>query len=132
MIRLNRHLKLLVAFTLAWFLFWVIGLPDYYRQYSTTFMIGFDIVVFLPLWFILYSSIKKSRSGKGLTNSLWLAFYFTFPLFIYDFLYCGIYLGYGIGFIWEYWYLSVYYVIPWLILPPTGWWVDRQQKQERK
>jgi hypothetical protein len=123
-------LKLLVSVTVAWFLFWVAGLPNYYRQYSTPVMIGFDIVVLLPFWFVLYSSIRKGQKGTGFTYSIWLAFYVTIPLFFYDLIYCGFVLGYGISFIWEYWYLSVYYVLPWLFLPPTGWWVDHRSKKE--
>ena len=126
--RLSRHLKLLFVVTVAWFLFWVAGLPDYYQQYSTTAMIVFDVVVLPPLWCVLYFSLRKSR--RGVANSLWLAFYVTIPLFIYDLIYCGYYLGHGISFIWEYWYLTVYYVLPWLILPPTGWWIEQQHQQE--
>lgn len=125
---LRRHLKLLFVVTIAWFLFWVAGLPDYYRQYSTTFMIVFDAVILPPLWLIAYLSIKKSRRPSA--NSLWLAFYITVPLFVYDLVYCGYYLGYGINFLWEYWYLTIYYIIPWLILPPTGWWIDQRRKKE--
>jgi hypothetical protein len=56
----------------------------------------------------------------------WLAFYITVPLLLYDVLYCGVYLGYGAGFVVEFWYLSVYYIVPWIILPPTGLWLDRR------
>ena len=128
--RFRKHLRLLFIVTAAWFLFWVAGLPDYYQQYSTTFMIVFDVVVLPPLWLLLYFSIRKSGRGRGLVNSLWLAFYFTVPLFFYDLIYCGYYLGRGINFIWEYWYLTVYYILPWIILPPTGWWIEQQRKQE--
>lgn len=127
---LRRHLKLLLAVTIAWFLFWVAGLPDYYKQYNTTFMIVFDVIVLPPIWFVGYSSINKSRRGGEMNRSLWLAFYVTIPLFVYDFIYCGYYLGYGINFVWEYWYLTVYYILPWLILPPTGWWINQQRKQK--
>ena len=128
--RLSKHLRLLIVVTVAWFLFWAAGLPDYYRQYSTTFMLVFDVAVLPILWLALYSSLRKSKRERGLANSLWMAFYVTIPLFIYDLIYCGYYLGYGMNFIWEYWYLTVYYVLPWLILPPTGWWIDQQHKQE--
>src|SRR3990172_6779676 len=125
---LHRHLKLLLAVTIAWFLFWVAGLPDYYRQYSTTYMVVFDMIVFPPIWFVAYSSIKRSR--RAMTSSLWLAFYITVPLFIYDFIYCGYYLGHGMNFIWEYWYLTIYYILPWLIFPLAGWWIEQRRKQE--
>jgi len=91
-------------------------------------MIVFDVIILPPLWLIVYSSVKKTRSGRGLAVSSWLAFYITVPLFFYDLLYCGFYLGRGIGFIREYWYLTVYYILPWLLFPITGWRVDERRK----
>lgn len=125
---IRRHVRLLLIVTVAWLLVWIVGLPNYYRQYSTTFMFIFDVVVLLPIWWVGYRSMKKSKNG--LRSSLWLAFYITIPLFVYDYLYCGYYLGYGINFVWIYWYLSVYYIIPWLIFPLTGWWLDRRRERE--
>ena len=123
--RFRCHLRLLVIVSVAWILFWVAGLPNYYQQYSTKFMIIFDLAILPPIWLIVYRSIKKARPGKGFKISLWWSFYISFPLFIYDFLYCGIYLGKMTTFLWQYWYLTVYYVLPWIIFPPTGWLVDR-------
>jgi hypothetical protein len=121
-----KHLRLLIIVTLAWLIFWLAGLPDYYRQYSHRFMVLFDAAILSPLWLVVYFTAKKARKGIGLAVSLWLSFYITVPLFIYDLIYCGIYLGYGISFLWEYWYLTVYYILPWLIFPVTGLWVDRR------
>jgi hypothetical protein len=127
--RMRRHLYLLLIVSLAWFLFWIAGLPDYYRQYSAISMLAFDIIILPPIWILVYSRIKKTRSGRGLAVSVWLAFYVTVPLFLYDLLYCGYYLGRGINFVWEYWYLTVYYIVPWLIFPVTGWWVDQRRRE---
>lgn len=127
--RLKKHLRLLLIVSVAWFLFWVAGLPDYYRQYSTVSMLIFDIIILPPIWLLVYSSARKTRSGRGLAISAWLSFYITLPLFFYDLLYCGYYLGHGISFIWKYWYLTIYYVLPWLIFPLTGWWVDQQRRE---
>jgi hypothetical protein len=123
--RIRSHLRLLVIVSVAWILFWIAGLPDYYQQYSTKFMIFFDLAILPPIWLIVYRSIKKARPGKGFKISLWWSFYISFPLFAYDFLYCGVYLGHTTTFLWEYWYLTVYYVLPWIIFPPTGWLVDK-------
>jgi len=124
--RLRNHLRLLVFVTIAWFLFWVAGLPDYYQQYSTKTMIIFDLVILPPIWIVIYHNVKKARSGRALIASLWWAFYISFPLFIYDLLYAGIYLGHGLKFLWNYWYLTVYYILPWLFFPPTGWLIDKR------
>lgn len=124
---LRRHAQMLAVVSAAWLLFWVAGLPDYYRQYSTMFMIVFDAAVLPPIWFVVYSRVRKAGAGRGLAVSLWLSFYITVPLFVYDLAYCGYYLGHGIGFVREYWYLTAYYVLPWLLFPLTGWWVDRRR-----
>jgi hypothetical protein len=125
--RLKRHLRLLLIVTAAWILFWIAGLPDYYRQYSTATMIVFDFVILPPIVYFVYASIRKARPGRSLAVSLWMAFYISVPLFFYDLLYCGVYLGRGVRFIWEFWYLTVYYILPWLIFPPIGRRIDRRR-----
>ena len=124
----KKHLRRLSYVTLAWILFWIVGLPNYYQQYSTKFMVIFDILIFPPIWFIVYFSAKHARQNRGLSVGLWLSFYITVPLFIYDLIYCGFYLGYGTSFLWKYWYVTVYYIVPWMAFPVTGWWIDKRNK----
>jgi len=126
--RLKKHLRLLSGVTLAWILFWIAGLPDYYQQYSIKFMIIFDILIFPPIWFIVYLSAKHARQNRGLSVGLWFSSYITIPLFIYDLIYCGFYLGHGTSFLWKYWYVTVYYITPWMAFPVTGWWIDKRNK----
>ena len=125
--KLRNHLKLFIFVTIAWFLFWVAGLPNYYQQYSTQTMILFDLAILSPIWLVIYKSVKKARPGRAFLASVWWAFYISFPLFIYDILYAGIYLGHGLSFLWKFWYLTVYYILPWLLFPPTGWLLDKRQ-----
>lgn len=125
---LRSHLRLLIIVSIAWILFWIGGLPNYYQQYSTKFMVIFDLAILPPIWFIVYRSVRNTRPGRGLIVSLWWSFYISFPLFIYDLLYCGIYLGHSISFICKYWYVTVYYIIPWLLFPATGWMVEKSRK----
>ncbi len=122
--KLHNHLRLFMIVTMAWILFWIAGLPDYYQQYTTKAMIIFDLVILPPIWLIVYLSAKKARSGRALKASLWWAFYISCPLFIYDYIYVGIYLGNGINFLWRYWYLTIYYLLPWVLFPPTGWLIE--------
>ena len=126
---MNRrdHLRLLIIVTAAWFLFWLAGLPDYYQQYSTKTMILFDLAVLPPIVWLIHRSVKRARPGRAFIASLWWAFYISFPLFVYDLLYAGLYLGYGLHFLWKMWYLTVYYVLPWLLFPPLGRIVDKRR-----
>lgn len=124
--RLDRHLKILGIVTGVWAIFWLMGLPAYYRQYSVISMVVFDAVILVLLGLVSYWVLKGSPVRKRLRLSLWLAFYITVPLFIYDYLYCAVYLGYGLSFLYRCWYLSVYYLIPWLLCPGMALWLTRR------
>ena len=124
----RKHFQLFIIVSIAWLLFWVAGLPDYYQQYSSTSMVIFDLAVLPPIWFLVYRNAKHSRPGNGVKVCLWWAFYISAPLFFYDLIYCGFYLGHGTSFLTNYWYLTVYYILPWIIFPPTGWFIDKKTK----
>jgi hypothetical protein len=59
--RIQKHLRLLAFVTAAWILFWIGGLPEYYQQYSTKFMIIFDIAILPPIWIVVYYTAKKAK-----------------------------------------------------------------------
>ena len=80
-------------------------------------MLLFDIVLLIPLTVILYLILRNTPKQYRMTLSLWLAFYISVPLFIFDYFYCGLYLGHGWSFLITYWYLTIYYLIPWLLCP---------------
>jgi hypothetical protein len=113
----RSHGSLLAGATAAWAIFWLAGLPRYYQQYSTRTMVWFDVVVLPPALWLLGRLLRRFAPGDRIRASLWMAFYFTVPLAVYDWLYCGIFLGHGVRFIYVFWYLSVYYVIFWPALP---------------
>jgi hypothetical protein len=120
MMPIRGHIGILLIATVVWAGFWLAGLPSYYQQYSKTFMIWFDSLVLIPITAISYFVLRRLRPDNRVTLGGWLAFYFTVPLAVYDWLYCGLYLGYGAEFLSRYWYLTVYYAIPWILLPATA------------
>ncbi len=124
------HIRLLLIATLVWAGFWVGGLPSYYQQYSTAFMALFDILLLVPITGVVYLVLRGVGHGRRLAFSAWCAFYFTVPLAIYDWLYCGVYLGYGMQFLSRFWYLSVYYAVPWVLLPTVALMLDQRSTGE--
>jgi hypothetical protein len=78
-------------------------------------MIWFDSLPLIPITAIVYLVIRYLRPERRLTVALWLAFYFTVPLAIYDWLYCGLYPCHGIQFI----------AIPWVLLPLVALLLNR-------
>lgn len=124
----KNHIRLFILVSIAWGLFWVGGFPEYYQQYSTVFMVLFDLIILPPICFLVFRSVKKSKPGNTMRNYFWWAFYISVPLFIYDLLYCGLYLGNGINFLVKYWYISIYYILPWIIFLPMGWFLQKHYK----
>ena len=121
----RSHVGVFLIATVVWAGFWLAGLPSYYQQYSNLQMIWFDSLVLIPISAIVFFVLRRIRPERRLTIALWLAFYFTVPLAVYDWLYCGLYLGHGARFISRYWYLSVYYGVPWVLLPLTAILLNR-------
>ena len=115
--RTKNHIRVLIIATIVWFLFLVLGLPDYYLQYSTKTLILYDVLLLIPFSIIIWIIFKPIKKTRRITISLWYAFYFSVPLALYDYLFCGIYLGYGFQFISVFWFLSVYYLVVWFLFP---------------
>lgn len=124
---LTQHLKLLAYSFVTWFVFYLIGLPDYYQSWPFGFKVAICILV-TWLYFPLgrYSLKKFWTDGRHFRNSLWLALYLTLPLFIYDYLLLGLYFDLGIGFVKPYWYLTLFYFSFWLQIPYVGWRMQAQ------
>ena len=121
----REHSLIFLIATLAWAGIWVAGLPSYYQQYSNVQMVWFDSLALVPMAAVIYLVLRRLRPERRLTVALWLAWYFTVPLALYDWLYCGLYLGHGVEFLFRYWYLTVYYAAPWVLLPPMVLFLNR-------
>lgn len=118
--RLQNHFKLLAQAMLAWLGFWLLGLPDYYQQYSAN-AVGIGVVILSVATSLLCLMVLlRVSSRRRFVIAFWLSFYFTVPFAVLDLWYCGIYLGHGSSYLWDYWYLTVFYVSPWLTLLPTA------------
>ena len=124
---IRGHVGIFLAATVVWAGFWIAGLSSYYQQYSNLQMIWFDLLVLIPIAAIVYFVLRRLPPEARLTIALWLAFYFTVPLAVYDWLYCGLYLRHGVRFVSRYWYLTVYYAIPWILLPLMALLLNRMR-----
>lgn len=115
-----KHLSLLCQGVAVWTMFWLAGLPAYYQQYSPVTMAVACIVisVTISLWAVLV--LLRGRPETKLRRAVWISFYFTVPLAILDWLYCGIYLEHGPTFLVRYWYVTVFYFTPWLTFIPIA------------
>lgn len=121
----SSHLRLLLSGVGVWAAFWVGGLPSYYQQYSFTFLAVGTAALVPPSAWIGWRILRKDKPEHRAERGLWLAVYFTVPFVLLDSLYCGLYLGHGTAFFGLYWYLTVFYVVPWVLFVPMGLWLAR-------
>ncbi|OQX08616.1 MAG: hypothetical protein BWK76_23365 [Desulfobulbaceae bacterium A2] len=125
--RAAAHLRLACLGALVWVAFWVGGLPDYYQQYSFAAMLAFSIALVPVIALIAWATIRRTTLSRRRELGFWLSFYFTVPLMLFDYIYCGLYLAHGWHFFAEYWYLTAFYIIPWLVLVPIAHVLSRQR-----
>jgi hypothetical protein len=132
---LKNHLYLFCLSTTFWTWFFLGGLwTNYYQDLS--FTTALVVVVIFP-------SIILALVGKGFLKAVTRINYFkaavigasylAFVLLSYDFIYLKLYLGKGLNYLVDYWYLTFFSPIPYLILLPIGHQLDKETaKQQRQ
>jgi len=118
---MRKHIVTYIITFAVWFIFLLGGLPsDYYRLWSFSAQLWLSVFAFfliLPLTYIVLRNIWKENYFK---SSLWIAFYASVPLVLYDYIYCGLIKGLGYSYIFSHWYLTIFYFIVWIEIPLVG------------
>ena len=126
----KKHGQMVVYSFVTWLLFYLVGLPDYYQSWYFVAKVAICIAVTIAYVPATYYTLRSYWSdGRHFANSLWLAFYLTLPLFIYDYLLLALYKELGIAFVFPYWYLTFFYFSFWIQFPVIGWWMERVGSQ---
>ena len=121
----HTHLLLFVQAVGVWFGFWLLGLPAYYQQYSTEALAVACVLLSVGVSLAAIAVLRRDSPSMRNRRAFWLALYYTLPFAVLDSVYCGLYLGLGVSFLWQYWYLTVFYVTPWLTFLPTAALLNR-------
>lgn len=132
-ISLKNHLALLLMSFITWGFFVLVGLPDYGQSWSYDLTV--IVVIAITVFYVPFGNflIKKMFPGQEyFKNSLWLAFYLTVPLFIYDTIFIGIIGGEGLKFIPKYWYLTFFYFSFWLQFPLIGLLMEKNSNENNQ
>lgn len=117
----RKHLSLFIQASIVWLLFWLVGLPsDYFQNYSSVTMGVASALISVVTSLAAVWLLQSCRNETRMSRAFWLSVYYTLPFAVYDYFYCGWYLGHGPDYISMYWYLSIFYVIPWFIFLPTA------------
>jgi hypothetical protein len=120
--RANQHWHLFCLATTWWTLYFILGLPSNYFQTTAAWLIIVfgEILPALALGYFLWRRCSRSPD-RAWRSAMWIAFYMTVPLFAYDYLYLAVHQQRGWAFLQTHWYLTAFYIIPWLMAPPLAW-----------
>lgn len=116
----RQHGRLLLQFIAVWLAFWLVGWPAYYQQYSSVFMAVLSILLSVVISLFAVWALLRVSMQERMRLAFWLSLYFTLPFVTLDALYCGWYLGHGFAYLTRYWYLTIFYITPWLTFMPTA------------
>jgi hypothetical protein len=123
--RAVQHWHLFCLATTWWTLFFILGLPsDYFQTTPIWLIILFgEIAPAIALCYFVWRRCSRTQSrAETWQRAAWIAFYMTVPLFIYDYLYLAIHQSRGWSFLLSHWYLTAFYVIPWVLSPIIVAW----------
>jgi hypothetical protein len=129
-ISLRKHVIILVQASVVWLVFWLIGWPAYFQQYSDTALGVMSTLLSVAFCLFALAMLLPRSPQRRMPLAFWLSFYYTAPLALYDWLYCGLYLGHGAGYLTTYWYLSVFYVSIWLTFVPIAYLLNRRSSAQ--
>lgn len=128
MMTFKNHLYLLCLSTTLWAWFFLGGLWTNYYQ-DLTFVQALIYIIIFPTIILaivgrgLLKSVSKNNYFK---SAIICASYLAFVLLIYDFIYLKLYLGKTFSYLTDYWYLTFFSPIPYLILLPIGYRLDNR------
>jgi len=114
---LSKHVRLLLTVTIGWIVFVLIGLPSYYQDWPFTRLLYFCVVVFFIVGAFIYRRLTKNSTGNCLKRALEMAFYITVPFIFYDYLYIHFVREEPFELLNRFWFLSVFYIVPWIQAP---------------
>ncbi len=133
-IEIKHHLFLLCLTTTLWVFFLLGGLwSEYYQTWPflKTLLIV-NIIPGIALIPIGYYVLKFIIGHDYYAAAIWGSFYGSIPLVLYDYLYIAVHLNKGMAFLTSYWYLTVFYFIPWLVLPVVAHYIVKQNAKNKE
>lgn len=105
--------------TTMWTAFLLAGLPsNYFLDWSFDAQLWSVVVIpTLLLMWITCSRMHGMTRARAMGVACLTAFYFTAPFLAYDWLYLGVHKELGWSFLVTHWFLTAFYLTPWLTLP---------------
>lgn len=124
-----KHFHILCIVTALWAWFFLGGLgSNYYQDWPFIYqLVIVDIIPCVVMVMLAPAMIKFMGKDAPIKSSFIAAFYFSVPFLLYDYIYLGLYKSLGIRYLWQYWYLSGFSILPWITFPLAGYAMARRR-----
>ncbi len=128
-IEIKYQILLFSLSTTLWIFFLLGSLSTEYFQTwpALQTLIIVDIIPAILLIPLSYYLLQSVIGHHYIRASLFAAFYASIPLVIYDVIYIAFHLKKGLFFFFDYWYLTIFYFIPWIIIPIIAYKIKRKK-----
>ncbi len=123
----KKHFVMLLVAIIAWLLNWWQGsYSNHYLEWALNMKIIRLTNIYLMLLPIVYFVLRfYSSKDQYFKDAGFLALYLSFIFIWFDFYYLGISKGYGLHYIKDYWFVTLFYPIFWIEIPIIGWVMQR-------
>lgn len=115
----KHHIYFFCLTTTLWTFFFLGGLwSNYYQKWPWYWQL--IIVDWIPIVILIYRApqlVMQAIETSPMRAALWLAFYFSVPFLAYDFIYLHLFKGLHFSYLANYWYLTAFSVVPWIVFP---------------
>ncbi|MBN2039669.1 MAG: hypothetical protein JW864_06485 [Spirochaetes bacterium] len=120
--KIKNHFIMLLLAGVAWGAFYLTGLlSNYFTDWSAGEKMLITWIAFFSILPFICIMVNIFLEGDHVKKSIWLAFYASVCLFVFDFIVVGLIEGKGIGFLISHWYLTAGYIEAWAVMPLTGY-----------
>lgn len=128
----KKHLTLFMVGFLAWLSFYLLGSPsNYYTEWSQAEQILLSLLTFFAVVPFLAVLVLAFLQGDVRKTALWLAFYASAPLFVFDLVAVGIFQSQGFHFLVSHWYITIAYFYVWIDITLVGLALHRITRRDQ-
>lgn len=117
--KVKHHIHLFCLITTLWTFFFLGGLwSNYYQEWHWIWQLV--VIDCIPVAILIYRApflIRQAIGVSPMQTAVILAFYFSVPFLVYDFIYLHLYKELPLDYLIDYWYLTMFSVTPWVIFP---------------
>lgn len=118
---IKKHLILFLVGFFGWLFFFLLGYSsNYFTEWNLAEKIILSLITFFAIVPFLGCLVIIFLKGNYLQTGLWMAFYASVPVFIFDFIAVGIIQNQGLLFLKSHWYITIAYFYVWIELPLIG------------